>query len=153
MTIIVNNHPNASTNVNGIEFAPDEQGRMCSVGPVTGEMLAILLAIPDFTELRAAPAAESEQAAQSPAGEAAAAAIPAITGTMSEDGGPFNVNIPMPDGSVLNLQADNTAGENLIAQGDAGAAAEAAAGITADKIATAAAEEKPATSRKAAAKK
>ena len=56
---IVNKNPNASTNVNGIDFA-ERNGHMVSVGPVDGEARELLLSIPGFFALDHAPASTVE---------------------------------------------------------------------------------------------
>jgi hypothetical protein len=96
---IVNTNPNSSTNVNGVEFTRDEEGRLVSVQPVGGEALDIFLNVPGFfileqskgPEQAAVAKAQPEQPAQPPASEVAAdagsadaAAAAGDTGAVSE---------------------------------------------------------------------
>jgi hypothetical protein len=121
MPIIVNTLPNASTNVNGIEFARHESGHMHSVQPVECSMLDIFLAIPGFKILEQEPAAPNVSEAL----QQLASAPLSITGTVSE-GGAMNLNIPLPDGSTVNLQATGPADAAPVVQGDSGQAAQLA---------------------------
>lgn len=116
MPIIVNTLPNASTNVNGIEFARHESGHMHSVAPVECSMLDVFLAIPGFH-------------LHEP--------VPAITGTVAADGA-MKLDIPMRDGSVLNLQATGPGDASPVLQATEGDAAKVVAAADAANAAPAA---------------
>lgn len=121
MPRILNKNPNASSLLNGIMFAALGE-YMASVEPVEGEAAELLLSIPGFEALD-----EGLVAASAPDVLLQGENVPplAITGVMSHDG-PYNINVPMPDGSTLNIQGEHPSDPNPVLQGDGGAAAQAA---------------------------
>jgi len=142
MHFIESTHPNTSENVNGVHFARHENGRMVSVEPVEGDMLDIFLSIPGFQIMGAEEAtndaAQLVAASSAPAVDVSPFAkvfggtIPAITGTVGDDG-VLSMNIPLPDGSVLNLQATSPFDPNPVLLGDTGLAGRLAAQLAAAK--------------------
>jgi len=142
MPFIESTHPNTSENVNGIHFARHENGRMVSVKPVEGDMLDIFLSIPGFQIMGADEAtngaAQLVAASSAPAVDVSPFAkvfggtIPAITGTVGDDG-VLSMNVPLPDGSVLTLQATSPFDPNPVLLGDAGLAGRLVAQLAAAK--------------------
>lgn len=129
MPIIVNTLPNASNNLNGIKFERGDDGHMHSIDSVEGSMLELFLSIPGFRLLTQAEPVDSLKGETDPNtdDEYAWHTIPQkITGSVV-GGGAMNLNIPQPDGSVIQLQAAGPTDQNPVLRGDFGMAAAAAA--------------------------
>lgn len=131
MPRILNKNPNASGLLNGILFAALGD-YMASVEPVEGAAAELLLSIPGFEALDDGLVAAS---APDVLLQGAADAPLAITGVMSHDG-PYNINVPMPDGSTLNIQGERPADPNPVLHADGGAAAQVASEYSAGAGAT-----------------